>query len=109
MNIKEFKDRLKKNADDFFHQKNIQIVEKRGIIIETRINFNENVFLEIYFNSLNQKTSYALISNSIRIFGCDNYKFWHVHPFNKSTEHIECQEPSMEELFSENKNHIQTL
>ncbi len=104
MNIKEFKKSLLKNTQKYFPQKTIDAVEKRGIIIEARINIKENVFVEIYYNALNQKKSYALISHSKRIFGYDNYKYWHVHPFDKPSAHVQCNEPPMEEIFSKIEN-----
>ncbi|MEQ8188008.1 MAG: hypothetical protein ABRQ39_08565 [Candidatus Eremiobacterota bacterium] len=73
-------------------------VEKRNIILEFRIDISQNTFIEIYYNSFTGKKSYALINNCQRIFGYDNYKYWHVHPCSDPSEHIPCSEPSSEEV-----------
>lgn len=100
MNIVEFKSELITNINNFFPKADITIVEKRGIMLEVRVNISEYVFVEIYYNALTGKKSYALINKGVRIFGCDNYKFWHLHPVDNPSEHIPCDEPTMQDVFS---------
>jgi hypothetical protein len=64
------------------------------------VNISEYVFVEIYYNALTGKKSYALINKGVRIFGCVNYKFWHLHPVDNPSEHIPCDEPTMQDVFS---------
>ncbi|MBI4653680.1 MAG: hypothetical protein HY752_01560 [Nitrospirae bacterium] len=90
----------------FFPEAHIKSTEKRGIIFEARVDISENVFLEIYYNSLTGKKSYSLISDNNRIFGYDNYKYWHLHPADNPSNHIPCKEPLMEEVFLNMKNLI---
>lgn len=62
MNITEFKSELITNINNFFPKADITIVEKRGIRLEVRVNISEYVFVEIYYNALTGKKSYALIN-----------------------------------------------
>lgn len=96
--MNNFKKELVSLAARYFPQSKIIYVEKRNIILEFRIDISQSTFIEIYYNSLTGKKSYALISNCERIFGYDNYKYWHVHPFSEPSKHIPCSEPSSEEV-----------
>lgn len=85
----------------YFPDANIISTVKRNIILEIKIEIEEEIFIEIYCNSLTGKKSFALIRSNKRIFGYDNYKFWHYHPYDAPESHIECKEPSIEEVASE--------
>lgn len=104
MKIDDFKDELVRHIQKFFPDAIITIVEKRGIILETRVRFSENTFLEIYCNALTGKKSFTLITDDRRIFGYDNYKYWHLHPVENPSKHIPCIEPSIEEVCLNAKN-----
>jgi len=47
----------------------------------------EGIFIDIFYNEVNGKTSYALIQDNRRIFGADNTGGWHWHPFNSPDSH----------------------
>ena len=104
MTFDAFKSEIITNVRKFFPNVRITITEKRGIILEARVDISEDAFLEIYHNALTGKKSYALITNGKRILGYDNYKYWHLHPLDNPARHIPCSEPSMEEIFSEMKD-----
>ena len=54
-----------------------------------RLEFFQNVFIQVYFNIIKKKKSYALIVSSERIFGIDNLGgFIHKHPFEDPNKHI---------------------
>jgi hypothetical protein len=42
-----------------------------------------------------------LISEGKRIFGYDNLKEWHQHPFGHPGNHVGCKEPAMDKIFEE--------
>ena len=65
--------------------------------------------VEVYYNSLTDKKSFALIKENQRILGYDNYKYWHIHPRDDVTSHVPCQEPSIEKNFEEMKEIILSL
>jgi hypothetical protein len=49
-------------------------------------------FLEMFFNEVTGKTSFALIQGDERIFGADNTEGWHWHPFEAPNEHVPASE-----------------
>lgn len=106
MKIEEFGSLLASIAKLKFPDANITITEKRKITLEARIKVSENIFIEAYYNTLSDKKSFALIKDGQRIFGYDNYKFWHVHPWNSVKTHVPCDEPTIEKVFEEIKEVI---
>jgi len=100
MNTITFRNDFCSLAQEFFPNSKITILEKRNIILEIRLEISEFIFIEIYYNSLTDKKSYAFIKDNNRIAGYDNYKYWHIHPCGDPDKHIPCEEPSMKEVFS---------
>ncbi len=45
-------------------------------------------FIHIFYNAETQKYSFVLIRENKRIFGADNTKEWHIHPFEDPASHI---------------------
>jgi len=109
MKIEDFRNSLISAAKHNFPDADITLSEKRKITIEARIKVSEGIFIEVYYNSLSDKKSFALIKNNQRIFGYDNYKYWHVHPRNGVTKHVPCEEPSIEKVFEDIKEIIMSL
>ena len=54
-----------------------------------------DTFLNIFYNSETLKFSFALIKNGKRIYGADNTKNWHIHPFDNPDGHVETTEISL--------------
>jgi len=106
MKTEDFRDLLISAARRQFPEASIILTEKRKITIEARVKISEEIFIEVYYNTLNDKKSFALIKNNQRIFGYDNYKYWHVHPHNNVTTHVLCEEPPIERVFEEIKEVI---
>ena len=109
MKIDDFRSLLISIAKHKFPDASIALSEKRKITVEARVEISEEIFIEIYYNILSNKKSFALIKNNQRIFGYDNYKYWHVHPRNSVTDHVLCEEPPVEKVFEEIKEIILTL
>ncbi len=63
-----------------------------------------DLFISVRYNARNGRKDYALISGGQRVFGCDNLKTWHVHPFGSSEMHLSCVEPLLEQIFIEIKD-----
>ncbi len=42
---------------------------------------NKDTYIAIFYNADTVKYSFALIKNNKRIFGADNTRGWHIHPF----------------------------
>ncbi len=106
MKIEDFRNLLISTAKRKFPDASITLTEKRKITVEARVKISEEIFIEIYYNTLSDKKSFALIQNNQRIFGYDNYKYWHVHPRNSVTDHVLCKEPSIEKVLNEIKEII---
>ncbi|MBI4684800.1 MAG: hypothetical protein HY755_06335 [Nitrospirae bacterium] len=101
MKVEDFKDDLISALKHAFPDANIALIEKRGVILEARVQISDTIFIEVYFSSVTSKKSFALIKNNQRIFGYDNYQYWHIHPINDPTTHAKCEEPSVEKVFEE--------
>lgn len=109
MKLEDFRNLLISTAKRKFPDASITLTEKREITVEARIKISEEIFIEVYYNSLSNKKNFALIKNKQRIFGYDNYKYWHVHPRDSVADHVLCEEPSIERVFEEIKEVILSL
>lgn len=89
---------------NYFPDTKSEVKEKRGIVLEGKISISEDKFIHIYVNRLTGKKSYGLIFQGKRIFGYDNYKYWHCHPYNNPNQHLTCDEPLIERFFEEVKS-----
>lgn len=92
--LADFRNDLLESLKKHFPSAKIEGRERRGAVYEARAHIGEATFIEIYYNAITEKKSFALISDDKRIAGYDNYKFWHFHPLDKPDEHIKCDEPS---------------
>jgi hypothetical protein len=101
MNIAEFRQMIVAIANQHFPQAQLAFNERRGVELNTRIKIDETTFISIYYSSLTEKKSYALVRNSNRIFGYDNSRFWHQHPAENPQEHIACEESGTKQVFRE--------
>jgi hypothetical protein len=109
MRIEDYRKIIILAAKRNFSEASILLAEKRDIALEAKIKISENIFVEVYYNSLTDKKSFALIKENQRILGYDNYKYWHIHPRDNVTSHVPCQEPSVEKVFEEMKEIILSL
>ena len=109
MRIEDFRKLIILAAKRNFPDASILLAEKRDLTLEARIKISENIFVEVYYHSLTDKKSFALINENQRIMGYDNYKYWHIHPRDNVASHIPCQEPSIEKVFEEIKKIILSL
>jgi len=89
------RDDIIKTIKEEFPNAEFEVHERRDTILEIRATLQKDVFVEVYANFLTSKRSYTLIYKGDRIFGYDNYKFWHYHPLKDPNIHISCEEPSV--------------
>jgi hypothetical protein len=62
-------------------------------ILKLRVHLGASLFVDVFFNAETGKTSFALIKDRQRIFGADNTRGWHLHPFgSNSVRHDSCLE-----------------
>jgi hypothetical protein len=67
-------------------------------VAEIKAVLGNDVFFNIFYNAETSKYSFALIKNSKRIYGADNTKNWHIHPFDNPDAHIETTKVSLVEF-----------
>ena len=61
------------------------------------------------YNARNGRIDFALLYRQKRVFGYDNLKAWHYHPFENPSEHIFCEKPTIEQIISETKAVLKQL
>jgi len=101
ISIDAFRDQLCDLVEKKFPDVEFKINERRSSILEIRIFFTPEVFMESYLNGITGKRSFALVKSGKRIWGYDNYRYWHYHPFNNPESHVQCNEPSLEKIVHE--------
>ncbi len=71
-------------------------------ILNLRVHLVDNSFIEVFYNEVTDKTSFALIDADQRIYGKDNAKMgWHMHPLNNPKAHHRCKQVSFETFLAE--------
>ncbi len=95
---KEFFEDITKTANQFFFVVDFNVIIEDGIIVRGKVLLKNGLFVEVYFNEENQKTSFALLKGGERIFGVDNLGGWHVHLFENPASHQRCGECSFKEF-----------
>lgn len=81
---------------DFIQGIEIQILDEPVVKIKAVV--SDDVFINIFYNAETVKYSFALIKNGRRIFGADNARRWHIHPFDNPDNHKEINDISLAEF-----------
>ncbi len=101
--------RLQKEARRHWKDIPVAVLNRRVNFLKARIAIEERLFIDVYYNAMNGRLSFALILEGERVFGYDKVKTWHRHPFEDPSQHIPCAEPAFEQLFSEMAKVISTI
>jgi hypothetical protein len=101
MSLFEFRERVLAAIATHFPTARVSVQEKRTIVLEIRAQVEGDLLLDVYHNELTGKTSYTLVHREQRVFGYDNYRFWHYHPYGRPAEHVACEEPEIEVALAE--------
>lgn len=72
--------------------------------LKANFRFSSKLFLAVRYNSRNGRMDFALIKNNRRIFGYDNLKQWHVHPYENPDEHVPCEKPGIDKIIADVKS-----
>lgn len=67
-------------------------------VVKIKAVLENDTFVNIFYNAETSKYSFALIKNGQRIYGADNTKNWHIHPFDSPDTHMETIEISLGEF-----------
>ena len=65
-------------------------------VLKLRVHVGTYGFVEVFWNVETNKTSFALIRGGRRMFGADNTRGWHLHPFDDPDSHVPCAPMSLE-------------
>jgi hypothetical protein len=101
ISLESFRNQLCNLVEEQFTDVKFVIDERRSTTLEIRIFFTPEIFMEAYVNGITGKKSFALVKNRKRIWGYDNYRYWHHHPIEKPDNHIPCSEPPLEKIVNE--------
>ena len=63
-------------------------------VLKLRVHVGTSLFIDVFYNAETGKTSFALIQDGQRIFGADNTRGWHRHPFESPEQHCPCEATS---------------
>jgi hypothetical protein len=107
--LRDFLDELRRVAQLVFPKAAFDYTIVRLTHLSLRITINEETFVDVYFNEETHRTDYALIHRGERVYGVDNLKGWHYHPFQAVEQHLPCPEPSVQEVFEKMRGIAETL
>lgn len=66
------------------------------------------MFVDVFYNAVTDKTSFALIKAGQRVYGADNAKMgWHKHPFDAAERHISCLPVTFAEFLADVEGYFQ--
>jgi hypothetical protein len=99
--LDNFANRLRREARQHWQDTPVVVLNRRLNLLKARIAIEEKLFIDVYYNVMNERLSFALILEGERVFGYDKVKTWHRHPFEDPSQHIPCAEPTLGQVFSE--------
>ncbi|MBM4460812.1 MAG: hypothetical protein FJ011_24145 [Chloroflexi bacterium] len=71
-------------------------------ILSLRVHLADGSFIEVFYNTMTDRTAFALIVEGQRVYGKDNAKIgWHMHPASDPKAHHPCESASFEEFLAE--------
>lgn len=85
----------------------IQVLFQTKKSFKANIYLQKKVFIAVPYNARNERMDFALIKNHKRIFGYDNLKQWHYHPYDDPSQHIPCDPPSIEKIILDIKENYE--
>ncbi len=77
----------------FIQSIEIQLIDEP--IVKIKAVISNDVFINIFYNAETKKYSFALIKEGRRIFGIDNARNWHIHPFENPDNHLKTTNTSL--------------
>lgn len=99
--VDKFLSEIKASLKRHFIFYKIEFLLRTPKSLKANIYLTESQFIALRYNARNERIDIALIQGNKRIFGYDNLKEWHYHPFENPDEHIPCGKPSIDKIFSD--------
>jgi len=107
--LEEFLAELMTSKAEFLPTAQIETVYSRIDRISLRLILNTSLFVDIYFNASNGRFDFSLIMGGSRIFGYDNLKSWHCHPFENPDQHLSCSQPRLRDIMQRTNDLVAQL
>lgn len=89
MNAFEYAKEAIEVCSRFSFIKEIEISLLDEPVVKIKASIQKNSFINIFYNADTSKYSFSLIKDNKRVFGLDNTRKWHIHPFEDPNSHIE--------------------
>ena len=99
MNLPELIREVNNEAKRTFPDARFIILEDLFFYHKTRIILENNQFIEVRINSMNERISYALVYSGKRIAGFDHLAKWHMHPIKNPETHRKISAPTPRYVF----------
>ena len=99
MNLPEFIREVNNEARRIFPDARFVILEDLSFYHKVRITLENDLFIEVRINSMNDRISYALVYNGKRIAGFDNLDTWHIHAIENQKTHRKISAPTPHHVF----------
>jgi hypothetical protein len=109
MSFSEFRAQLLAALGMYLPAARVQVQERRTVILEVRAQIEDALFFEVYYNDLTGKVAYTLVHRGQRVFGYDNYRFWHCHPLGQPVDHVACEAPEVDTVLAQVRVVVETL
>ena len=101
--LNNLQDALRKN----FAEYRIEYLLKTPKSLKAKIYLSESYFIAVRYNARNGRVEVALIKDDQRIFGCDNLKEWHIHPYEDPSDHVPCAPPTIGKIIHDTKTNYE--
>ena len=102
-----FLEDVQKSLEKHFSEYRIEFLIKTPKSLKAKVYLPDEYFIALRYNARNGRLDVALIKDEQRIFGCDNLKRWHFHPYENPLEHIHCDPPTVERIISDVKKYYE--
>ncbi|MGR3218247.1 MAG: hypothetical protein ACUZ8H_00330 [Candidatus Anammoxibacter sp.] len=103
LNVDTFMREVDASLQEHFKGYNIAFQIRTSKSLKANVHLEENLFIALRYNARNERIDFALIHNNKRVFGYDNLKEWHYHPYTNPAKHIFCESPSIDKIVSDIK------
>jgi hypothetical protein len=107
--IEEFVHELESLLPQYLPPHTRQVFLHTAQSYKTHFHIRPDFLLAVRYNATNGRTDVALILQQQRVFGFDNLKEWHFHPFENPLSHIPCDEPTLEFILRETSTIINRI
>jgi hypothetical protein len=107
LTVQEFLIEFDAALQKYFSSHEMQVFLNTPKSFKANVLLNEGIFIAVRYNARNERTDFALIKNKQRIFGYNNLKDWHYHPYENPSEHIPCEKPTIDKVLLEMKKVVE--